>query len=41
MARQFDGDAAASDPYDEATWQRLPWWRKAFAWLAFRLRRFL
>jgi cardiolipin synthase len=41
MARQFEGDAAASDRYDEATWQHLPWWRKAFAWFAFRLRRFL
>jgi cardiolipin synthase len=37
----FDDDVANCDPYDEAVWQRLPWWRKAFAWLAFRLRRFL
>jgi cardiolipin synthase len=41
MTAQFERDAALCDASDEATWQRLPWWRKAFAWLAFRLRRFL
>jgi cardiolipin synthase len=37
----FEQDIANCEPYDEAAWQKLPWWRKAFAWIAFRLRRFL
>ena len=41
MVAEFEGDVAACDPYDESDWRRLPWWRKALAWLAFRLRRWL
>jgi cardiolipin synthase A/B len=41
LVRQFDADVPACTPYDEAVWLRQPWWRKAMAWLAFRLRRFL
>jgi cardiolipin synthase A/B len=41
LVRQFDGDAAGCDPFDEAAWLRLSWWRKALAWLSFRLRRLL
>jgi cardiolipin synthase len=41
LVTEFEHDIANCDPYDEAAWQRLPWWRKAFAWMAFRLRRFL
>ncbi len=41
LVAEFDGDLANCDPYDEAAWRRLPWWRKAFAWLGYRLRRFL
>lgn len=41
LVRQFDADEPACAPYDEAIWLAQPWWRKAFAWLAFRLRRFL
>lgn len=41
MVAVFDHDVANCDPYDEAVWQSFPWWRKAFAWLSFRLRRFL
>lgn len=41
MVTEFDHDIANCDAYDEAAWKRLPWWRKAFAWLAFRFRRFL
>jgi len=41
LATEFDHDIANCDPYNEADWQKLPWWRKAFAWMAFRLRRFL
>ena len=41
LVAEFQQDVANCDAYDEAVWQQLPWWRKAFAWLAFRLRRFL
>jgi len=41
LVAAFDHDIANCDAYDEAVWHRLPWWRKAFAWLAFRFRRFL
>jgi cardiolipin synthase A/B len=41
LVAEFDHDVANCDAYDEAVWQRLPWWRKAVAWLAFRFRRFL
>ncbi len=41
LVAEFQHDFANCDAYDEAVWKRSPWWRKAFAWLAFRLRRFL
>jgi cardiolipin synthase len=41
LVAEFDHDVANCDAYDEAAWQRLPWWRKTVAWLAFRFRRFL
>jgi len=41
LVAEFHHDLANCDAYDEQVWQRSPWWRKAFAWLAFRLRRFL
>jgi cardiolipin synthase len=41
LAANFERDIANADPYDEAAWLRLPWWRKAAAWIGYRLRRFL
>jgi cardiolipin synthase len=41
LVAEYDGDRASCVPYDEAAWLRLTWWRKALAWLGFRLRRFL
>lgn len=41
LARNFERDLASCDPYDEASWSALPWWKKALAWLSYRLRRFL
>lgn len=41
LATGFERDIANADPFDEATWLGLPWWRKALAWLGYRLRRFL
>jgi cardiolipin synthase len=41
MVAQFEGDATCCDPYDEGSWRGLPWWRKALAWFAYRLRRWL
>lgn len=34
-------DQAASDPYDLEAWHQLPFWKKALAWLCYRLRRFM
>jgi len=41
LVANFDRDVGNADPYDERAWQRLPWWRKTLAWIAYRLRRFL
>lgn len=41
LVAEFEQDVANCEPYDEAAWKQLPWWRRTFAWLAFRLRRFL
>ncbi len=41
MERRFRADERNTTPYDEAAWRRLPWWRKALAWLAFRFRTWL
>ena len=41
MVAEFEGDAAGCEPFDEAVWKRLPWWRKALAWVGYRLRRWL
>ena len=41
LADHFERDIANADPFDEQAWLRLPWWRKALAWIGYRLRRFL
>ena len=41
LVEAFHGNVPSCEPFDEACWHRMPWWRKAFAWMAFRLRRFL
>jgi cardiolipin synthase len=41
LAANFERDLGNADPFDENTWHRLPWWRKALAWVGYRLRRFL
>jgi len=41
MAAQFARDLEHSDEFDERTWTTLPWWRKALAWTAFQVRRWL
>lgn len=41
LATSFERDIANADPFDEQAWRRLPWWRKALAWIAYRLRRLL
>jgi len=41
LVRQFEQSAANCDPYDQATWKRLPFWTKALAWLSYRFRRLL
>ena len=34
-------ERALTEPFDERAWLRLPWWKKALAYLAFQLRRWL
>jgi cardiolipin synthase len=41
LVANFEKDIANCDPYDTSTWAKLPWWKKALAWLAYRARRFL
>jgi cardiolipin synthase len=37
----FDANLPNCTAYDEQAWKQLPWWKKTFAWLGYRLRRFL
>ena len=41
LVRNFEQSVANCDPYDESSWNGLPLWKKALAWLSYRLRRFL
>jgi cardiolipin synthase len=41
MERQFTADRAATDAFDPQSWSRLPWWRRALAWLAFQVHSWL
>ena len=41
VAEQVEHDQASSDPFDDSAWTSLPWWKKAAAWIAFRVRRWL
>jgi len=41
LVEGFERDVANADPFDEQSWLRLPWWRKALAWLGYRVRRLL
>ena len=41
LVESFERDAANCELYDLDTWGRFPWWKKALAWIGFRLRRFL
>ncbi len=41
LVRQFKRDALSCDSYDDSTWQAMPWWQKARAWVAYQFRRWL
>jgi cardiolipin synthase len=41
LVRNFEKSVENCDPYDQASWNRLPFWMKAIAWLSYRFRRFL
>jgi cardiolipin synthase len=41
LVKTFEHDIANCDPYEADSWQKLPWYMKALAWLCYRLRRFL
>lgn len=38
MERAWQEDAVHTTAFDVARWSSLPWWKRALAWLAFRLR---
>lgn len=41
LTRNFELTLASCDAYDAHAWGKLPFWKKALAWLSFRLRRWL
>ena len=41
MVANFERDVANCDAYDDTAWAQLPWWKKALAWVSYRLRRWL
>lgn len=41
LTRNFERDLENCEPFDEAVWRELPWWKKGLAWLMYRFRRFL
>jgi len=41
LMEMFERDVENCEPYDEHSWHHLSWWRKALAWGAYRLRRWL
>jgi phosphatidylserine/phosphatidylglycerophosphate/cardiolipin synthase-like enzyme len=41
LEKTFERDMTHAEPFDEQAWLRLPWWRKALAWIGYRLRRLL
>jgi cardiolipin synthase A/B len=41
VALQLRNDEALSERFDERSWTALAWWRKALAWAAFQVRRWL
>ena len=41
LIQTFEKDVANCEAFDLETWRKLPWWKKALAWVGFRLRRFL
>jgi cardiolipin synthase len=41
LVAQFEHDQAQSEPFDDRAWLSMPWWKKAAAWIAFQIRRWL
>jgi cardiolipin synthase len=41
LVATYRRDLEECDPYDQDAWRRLPWWKKAAAWISYRLRRFM
>jgi cardiolipin synthase len=41
LVGSFERDLERCDAYDQESWRRLPWWKKALAWISYRLRRFM
>jgi cardiolipin synthase A/B len=41
LTRQFLHDELGCERYDDRSWQAMPWWQRARAWVAYRFRRWL
>lgn len=41
LSQNFELTLATCDAYDAQSWRKLPFWKKALAWLSFRFRRWL
>jgi len=41
LEQRFREDQLGTVPFDEQAWVRLPWWKQALAWLAYRFRAWL
>lgn len=41
LVRNFERGIENCDPWNEDSWKKLPWWKKALSWLAFRFRKWL
>jgi cardiolipin synthase len=41
LVASFERDLEGAEPFDHESWRRLPWWKKALTWMAYRLRRFM
>jgi cardiolipin synthase len=41
LVKNYERDMENADPYDANSWAKLPWWKKALAWISYRCRRFL
>ena len=41
LVDEFEKDALVCDPFDDAAWKALGWWRRGLAWFGYQFRRWL